>query len=85
MIGADRRRQFGAGPNRPAPPRSRRRDAGAGEAGNPGVASPRDDHAPLDWLAGSPLIAWCGGHGADHGHGVIAETVTSAGPLLIRR
>ena len=26
-----------------------------------------DDHAPLDWPAGSPLIAWCGGSGADHG------------------
>ncbi len=34
-----RRKQFGAGPNRPAPPRSRRRDAGTGEAGDPGVAS----------------------------------------------
>ena len=25
------------------------------------------DHASLDWPAGSPLIAWCGGPGADHG------------------
>ena len=57
---------FGAGSHGPAPLRSRRRDAGTGKAAYRGCSS-SDDHATLDWPAGSSLMAWCGGLGVDHG------------------
>ena len=47
-------RSLGARPDRPAPSRSRRRDAGTGEAENAGVVLLHGaNHATLDWLAGS--------------------------------
>src|SRR5207237_740382 len=59
--------ECGAGRVGSAPLRSRRRDAGPAR---PLIGEWRrlgGDHAPLDWPAGSPLTAWCGGPRADHG------------------
>ncbi len=49
------------GQSSPARPRSRRWDAGAGEAGSSAVGALCGGARILDWPAGACLTAWCGG------------------------